>query len=248
MGTAASAPRTILAQATMELRLLVRNGESLIVTLGIPLGLLVFFSVVDVLPTDGDPVAFLVPGVLAISAMATGLVAVAIQTGFERKYGVLKRLGTTPLTRAGFVVAKALAMVVLLCGQVVAVLAVAVLGLGWQPGGSVVVAVVATLVGGFTFSALGLWMAGALKAELTLALSNALFLVLLLVSGLAFDPAALPAPVAAAGSLLPSGALGNVTRAALSSPSTVDGAGLLVVVAWGLVATVGAVRSFRWDG
>ncbi len=248
MGTAASAPRTILAQATMELRLLVRNGESLIVTLGIPLGLLVFFSVVDVLPTDGDPVAFLVPGVLAISAMATGLVAVAIQTGFERKYGVLKRLGTTPLTRAGFVVAKALAMVVLLCGQVVAVLAVAVLGLGWQPGGSVVVAVVATLVGGFTFSALGLWMAGALKAELTLALSNALFLVLLLVSGLAFDPAALPAPIAAAGSLLPSGALGNVTRAALSSPSTVDGAGLLVVVAWGLVATVGAVRSFRWDG
>lgn len=248
MGTAASAPRTILAQATMELRLLVRNGESLIVTLGIPLGLLVFFSVVDVLPTDGDPVAFLVPGVLAISAMATGLVAVAIQTGFERKYGVLKRLGTTPLTRAGFVVAKALAMVVLLCGQVVAVLAVAVLGLGWQPGGSVVVAVVATLLGGFTFSALGLWMAGALKAELTLALSNALFLVLLLVSGLAFDPAALPAPIAAAGSLLPSGALGNVTRAALSSPSTVDGAGLLVVVAWGLVATVGAVRSFRWDG
>ncbi len=248
MGTAASAPRTVLAQATMELRLLVRNGESLIVTLGIPLGLLVFFSVVDVLPTDGDPVTFLVPGVLAISAMATGLVAVAIQTGFERKYGVLKRLGTTPLTRTGFIVAKALAMVVLLSGQVVAVLAVAVLGLGWQPGGSVVVAVVATLLGGFTFSALGLWMAGALKAELTLALSNAVFLVLLLVSGLAFDPAALPEPVAAAGSLLPSGALGNVTRAALASPGRVDGGGLLVVVVWGLVATVGAVRSFRWDG
>ncbi len=247
MGAPASRPRRVLAQAGMELRLLVRNGESLIVTLGIPLGLLVFFSVVDVLPTDGDAVTFLVPGVLAISAMATGLVALAIQTGFERKYGVLKRLGTTPLTRGGYVLAKALAMAALLAVQVVAVLAVAWLGLGWEPTGSVALAVVATLLGGVTFSALGLWMAGTCKAETTLALSNALFLVLLLVSGLAFDPASLPEPVAALGSLLPSGALGDVVRAALDTPAQADWGGLAVVVAWGVVATLGAVRSFRWQ-
>ena len=91
-----------LAQASLELKLLLRSGESLLATLGIPLGILVFFSVVDVLPTgEADPADFLVPGVLAISVMATGLVAVAIQTAFERKYGVLKRLGGTPLPRGG---------------------------------------------------------------------------------------------------------------------------------------------------
>lgn len=247
MGVAAPWWRLVLAQAVMELRLLVRSGESLVVTLGIPIGLLVFFGVVDVLPTDGDPVAFLVPGVLVISAMATGLVAVAIQTGFERKYGVLKRLGTTPLSRAGFVAAKAVAVLALLLVQVVVVLGVAGLVLGWRPEGSVALAVAATLLGGFTFTALGLWMAGTLSAELTLALSNAVFLVLLLVSGLAFDPATLPEPVAALGSLLPSGALGGTVRAALGSPTSVDVGGLLVVLGWGLVATLGAVRQFRWE-
>ncbi|MBY5161806.1 ABC transporter permease [Salsipaludibacter albus] len=248
MGAPAPRHRMVLAQARLELRLLVRNGESLVVTLGIPLGILVFFGFVDVLPTDGDPVAFLVPGVLAISAMATGLVALAIQTGFERKYGVLKRLGTSPLTRGSFVLAKALAMVVLLAVQVAATVAVAVLLLDWEPTGSLAVAVVATLVGGGVFAAIGLLMAGTLTAELTLALTNALFLVLLLVSGLAFDPDALPADVAAVGSLLPSGALGNVLRAALSSPATIDWSAAAVVVGWGVVATVAAVRSFRWDG
>lgn len=248
MGTPAPTHRSVLAQAAMELRLLVRNGEGLVVTLGIPLGLLVFFSIVDVLPTDGDPVTFLVPGVLAISAMATGLVALAIQTGFERKYGVLKRLGTTPLTRGGFVLAKALAMLVVLSGQVVAVLAVATLALGWQPEGSVLLAVLATLLGGATFSALGLWMAGTLSAELTLAMSNALFLVLLLVSGLAFDPQTLPDGLTALGGLLPSGALGTLTRTALAAPGRVDGGALAVVVGWGVVAAIAAARSFRWDG
>lgn len=247
MGTPAPTGRMVLAQAGMELRLLARNGEGLIVTLGIPLGLLVFFSVVDVLPTDGDPVTFLVPGVLAISAMATGLVALAIQTGFERKYGVLKRLGTTPLTRAGFVASKAIAMVVVLAVQVVAVLGVAVVVLGWRPEGSVALAVVATLLGGATFAALGLWMAGTLSAELTLALSNAVFLVLLLVSGLAFDPQALPTNLVALGSLLPSGALGVVTRGALEGQGHVEWGALAVVVGWGVVAALGAIRGFRWE-
>lgn len=247
MGAPASLPRMVRAQAGLELRLLVRNGESLVVTLGIPLGILVFFGLVDVLPTDGDPVAFLVPGVLAISAMATGLVALAIQTGFERKYGVLKRLGTTPLGRGAFIAAKCIAMVALLAVQVAATLAVAVAVLDWRPTGSVVAAVAATVLGGFTFAAIGLLMAGTLKAELTLALSNALFLVLVLVSGLAFAPDSLPPDVAAVGSLLPSGALGEVLRAALATTPSVDWRGLAVLVGWGLLATVAAVRSFRWE-
>lgn len=237
-----------LAQAGMELRLLLRSGESLLVTLGIPLGILVFFSVVDVLPTgDGAPVDFLVPGVLAISVMATGLVAVAIQTAFERKYGVLKRLGGTPLPRSAFLVAKSLAVAAVLAVQTALVLLVAGLGLSWRPDGSLLLALVLVLVGAATFTAIGLLMAGTLRAEATLGLSNALFLVLLVVSGVSFDADALPATLAAVGAWLPSGALGQALRDALDAGAVVRATPVLTLAGWGVGATVLAARSFRWE-
>jgi ABC-2 type transport system permease protein len=239
--------RAVLAQALMELRLLVRSGESLIVTFGIPVGFLVFFSQVDVLPTgDQAPVDFLVPGVLAISVAATGLVAVAIQTAFERKYGVLKRLGGTPLSRTGFLMAKGVAVAVLLTVQTALVLGLAVLVLGWRPEGGVLLALTLVVLGAITFTGLGLLLAGTLRAEATLALSNALFLVLLVVSGVTFDAAALPDSLAAIGTVLPVGALGEALRVALA------GGGLAVaetstVVVWGLLAIGVAARTFRWE-
>jgi ABC-2 type transport system permease protein len=237
----------ILAQARMELTLLVRSGESLIVTLGIPLGILAFFSLVEVLPTGDEPaVDFLLPGVLAISVAATGLVAVAIQTAFERKYGVLKLLGGTPLPRAAFVVAKALAVAALLVVQSCLAVAVATLGLGWRPAGGIALALALVLLGAATFTALGLLMAGALRAEATLAAANAVFLVLLVVSGVTFDASALPAPLALLGQALPLGALGTALRAALHG----DGIAVVptaVVAGWGLAAVALTVRTFRWE-
>lgn len=231
----------------MELRLLVRSGESLLVTFGIPLGLLVFFSLVEVLPTGGEPaVDFLVPGVLAISVAATGLVAVAIQTGFERKYGVLKRLGGTPLPRAGFLAAKSLAVLALLAVQVVAVFVLAIGFLGWRPEGGFALSALAIVVGTVTFTALGLLLAGTLRAEATLALSNATFLVLLVVSGVSFDAAALPAALQELGRLLPLGALGEVLRSALAGEGLAV-APALVVVGWGAAAVALAARTFRWE-
>lgn len=244
---AAPWPQQVRAQARAELRLMLRSGESLLVTLGIPLGILVFFSVVDVLPTGGErPVDFLVPGVMAISVMATGLVANAIQTAFERKYLVLKRLGGTPLPRWGLVLAKGLAVAALLAVQTVAVVVVATLGLGWRPSlAAVPWLVVALVLGSVVFTALGLLMAGTLSAELTLALSNALFLALLLVSGLAFDADALPAGLERIAAALPSGALGTLLRCALDGHASAGAAGVLG--AWGVVAVLAATRWFRWE-
>jgi len=239
--------RATLAQALMELKLLVRSAESLLVTLGIPLGVLVFFSVVDVLPTgDQEPVVFLVPGVLAISVVATGLVAVAIQTAFERKYAVLKRLGGTPLTRGAFLIAKGLSVAALLLVQTALVLLVAIAGLGWRPQGGVALAALLVLLGAMTSTALGLLLAGTLRAEATLAATNALFLVLLVVSGVTFDAAALPGPVATFGAFLPMGALRDGLAIALA------GQGLavtetLVIAGWGLAAIAIGRRTFRWE-
>lgn len=239
--------RAVLAQSVMEVRLLVRSAESLVVTLGIPLGILVFFGTVEVLPTgDGPAVDFLVPGVLSISVAATGLVAVAIQTAFERKYGVLKRLGGTPLPRWAFLVAKGLAVGVILGVQSVLVVVVATAGLGWRPAGGVVVLPLGILLGAVTFTALGLLLAGSLRAEATLAVTNALFLVLLLVSGVAFDAGTLPESVAIVGRALPVGALGELLRVAAAGEGLALGAGG-AVAGWGLAAIVVASRTFRWE-
>jgi ABC-2 type transport system permease protein len=238
--------RAVTAQTALELRLLLRSGESLMVTFGIPLGLLLFFSSVDVLPT-GEPggVAFLVPGVLAISTAATGLVAVAIQTAFERKYGVLKRLGGTPLPRSGFLLAKGLAVGAVVTVQTALALTLALGPLGWRPAGGLGLAVGMVVLGAITHTALGLLLAGTLRAEGTLALSNALFLVLLVISGATFDAEVLPDGLATIGALLPLGALTEALRAAL------DGGELLrptlVLIAWGAGALALAARSFRWE-
>lgn len=239
--------QAVLAQALMELRLLVRSGESLIVTFGIPLGLLVFFSVVDVVPTGDRPaVDFLLPGVLAISVAATGFVAVAIQTAFERKYGVLKRLGGTPLPRSGFLVAKGLAVAVVVAVQSIAAVTIAVVALDWQPGGGLVLGAALVVLGAVAFTALGLLFAGTLRAEATLALSNAVFLVLLMVSGVAFDADVLPDALVAVAGVLPLAALADALRVAL------DGGGLavgptLTVGVWAAATILVASRAFRWE-
>ncbi|MDP8931438.1 MAG: ABC transporter permease, partial [Actinomycetota bacterium] len=154
----------VAAQTRMELVLLLRSGESLLVTLGIPLGLLVFFSLVDdVLPTGGRPaVDFLVPGVLAVSVISTGLVSLAIQTAFERKYGVLKLLGGSPLPRWGLLVGKALAVLGVLGVQTVLVVLVASSALSWHVRGGIGPLLLALALGALCFSAIGLLMAGTL--------------------------------------------------------------------------------------
>src|SRR5579884_2941403 len=172
--------RLLAAQAAAEVGMTLRRGESVLLALGIPVMLLVFFSVVHVLPTDTTrPVDFLGPGILALAVMSTAMVSLGIATGFERSYGVLKRLGTTPLGRPGLLVAKTVAVVGLEAVQLVVLVPVAV-GLGWRPAGTAAgLAVVAVVVGTVAFAGLGLLMAGSLKAETTLSAANGLYLVLL---------------------------------------------------------------------
>lgn len=241
--------RAVLAHTRMELTLLLRSGESLLATLGIPLGILVFFTLVDdVLPTgDRTAIDFLVPGVLAISVMSAGLVSLAIATAFERKYGVLKLLGGSPLPRWGVLAGKALAVVAVIVAQTAVIIAVASLGLGWDPRGGAATVVLALAVGAFTFSAIGLLLAGTLRAEATLALANGLYLLLLLISGLMFDASELPGPLAAFGQVLPSGALGEALREALDTPAQVAGGALAVLAAWGVGAAAVATRTFRFE-
>ena len=242
-------PRRLFAQTVMELRLLLRNGENLLVTLGIPTGLLVFFSLVDVLPTEQSPaVEFLAPGVLALAVMGAAMVSLGISTGFERHYLVLKRLGATPLTRAELVTAKALSVLGVELVQVVVVLGVAA-ALGWEPSAGaagVGGAVAAVLLGTAAFAGIGLAMAGRLRAVGTLALVNALFGVLILLGGMVFSLDVLPDGVAQAAHLLPSAALADALRSSLGE-AAVDTRALAVLAAWATLSVTAATRLFRWE-
>jgi len=238
--------RKVLAQTRVELALTLRRAESVLLSLGIPVLLLVFFSFVDVLPTGtDDPIDFLAPGVLALAVMSTAMVGLGIATGFERQYGVLKRLGSTPLGRPALLAAKTLAILAVEVLQV-AVLAGVALALGWRPEGSIVTFVPAMLVATVAFAGLGLLMAGRLRGEAVLAAANGLYLVLLLLGGMVIPVAELPGPLRAVSRALPAAALSDVLHAA-SNAASVPGRAWIVLLAWAVAAPVAAAVTFRWE-
>jgi len=249
MSRPASLLAATLAQTGMELRLTARRGENILVTIIIPAVVLLFFASSGVLPTGaGRPVDFLLPGSLALAVIATSLVNLGIATAYERHYGVLKRLGGSPLTRGGLLAAKMLAILVVEVAQVVLLVAIAVVVLGWTlpSGAAPALLVAALLLGTLAFAGLGLLLAGALRAEATLALANGLFLVALMLGGIVLPLDHLPAGLDVFGRLLPAAALADTFRAALGSGGDVA-ASLAILAAWGAAAVAGTVRTFRWE-
>lgn len=235
------------AQTAAEVRMTLRRGESVLLALGIPMMLLVFFSLVDVLPTgDGDPVDFLAPGVLALAIMSTAFVSLAIATGFERSYGVLKRIGATPLGRGQLVIAKIAGVVVVEIVQVVVLVAVGV-ALGWRPSFTgTLIAVAAAVIATAAFAGLGLTMAGTLPALTTLAAANGVYVVLLLLGGMVVPLDELPSALRTVARLLPAAALSDIFHAAFAGSPTPPPA-WLVLAAWAVLAPLTATRLFRWE-
>ncbi len=229
--------------------MLASNGESLFLTFGIPVLFLVFFSAVHVLPTGTPkPVNFLVPGVLALAVMSTSMVALGIGTGFERGYGVLKRLGTTPLGRPRLLAAKIATVVVVEIVQAVVVLVVGA-ALGWHPASDALVgaAVAAMVLGSLAFGGIGLLLAGRLAPLVNLAVLNALFVVLLLLGGMLVPLAKLPAWMADLARSLPAAALSDALHAALGAGAAPSARDWAVLAVWAVAAPVAAALTFRWE-
>jgi len=236
----------VLAQAKVELLLTLRRGESLLVTIGIPVGILAFFSFVDVLPHGGGKaVDFLVPGVLALSVISSAMTSLGIATGFERHAGVLRRLGTTPLGRGGLLAAKLIALLATVVVQVAAVVGVGYL-LGWKPNGSFAIAAALIVLGVVAFAALGFLLAGRLRAETNLAAANGLFLVFLLLGGIVVTMSKLPKGVAAFSRALPAEPLATALRDSLQH-GFVPLRAVVTLAIWAVVGSLIAVASFRWD-
>lgn len=245
--TATPFTRRVLAQSRFEAGILLRNGEQLLISTILPVMTLVGLTLApfpDLGP--GERIDVVAPGVLGLVVMSTAFTGQAIQTGFDRRYGVLRYLGTTPLGRAGLLGAKGVAVAGVLVLQVAVVAAVA-LAMGWQPRWAwLPVALVTLLLGTWCFVALALVLAGTLRAEAVLALANLVWVLLLAVGGVVVPAAALHDQADAFVRWLPSAALGDGMREPLLHGS-LPLLPWLVLALWAAAATALAARTFRWS-
>jgi ABC-2 type transport system permease protein len=237
--------RMLAAQSGTELRLAFRNGEQVLLTLLIPIVLLVGLSTLDVITLPEPRIAAVTPGVLALAVLSTAFTGQAIALGFDRRYGVIRRLAATALPRWLLVAGRFAALIGVVAIQVV-VLAVLAVALGWRPEpAGLGWALLLVLLGCAAFGSLGILLGGTLRAEITLAVANVVWFVLLLAGGIITPLAQLPGPLAAVGALLPSGALAEGLRAALVAGAPPTGQQLLVLTGWTVVAGALALRTVK---
>jgi ABC-2 type transport system permease protein len=241
-----SSLHAVLTQVRAETLLTLRRGESLLVTVIIPVAVLIFFASSPILPSVGRGIGFLLAGTLALAVISTGLVSLGIATAYERYYGVLKRLGVTPLPRSGLIAAKIISVLLLEVVQVVLLVGIAVLLYGWRPHGPAIGMIVVILLGTTTFAGLGLLMAGTLRAEATLAGANGLYLFFLLLGGLYLPLSDLPLPLRLLAQVLPAEPLASLLRTALNG-RTLSISALVALLAWTVMAPVLAALTFRWE-
>jgi ABC-2 type transport system permease protein len=244
---AAPFPRMVAAQAAMEARLMLRNGEQLLLAVVIPV--IVLVGGVSGAHHVGihfthPAVDVFTPGVLALAIMSTSFTSLAIATGFERRYGVIKRLGASPLPRSGLLAGKVGALLLIEVLQVVVIGIVGVV-LGWHPRAGVLGALLALVLGTAAFAALGLFVAGVLRAEATLAAANLVYL-LLMAGGAVVLPSSSYGAFGHVTSVLPSGALGDALRHALTDGTTAW-RDLTVLLAWAAAGTILTARTFKWE-
>lgn len=241
-----------MAQTRAELNMTMRNRERALITVILPAGLLIFFMLIfsrstTIVPTGTiKPVDFLLPGMLAVAIMSTGMVSLGIATAYDRYYGVLKRLGSSPLPRWGLIAAKLLSVLAVEAGQIVLLVLLAVIFFGWRPAGPIWSAVPIILLGTAAFAGLGMLMAGALRATTTLAGANGLYILFLAIGGVILPTDHLPPVIAWIANLLPAAALSDALRGALTTQE-MHGGSILLLVFWAVVILVAAARTFKWE-
>jgi ABC-2 type transport system permease protein len=236
-----------LAAARQELRITLRNGEQLLLAVVIPLAALLGMTLVPIGGIDDPRVDTVTPGVLALALMSSAFTSQAITTGFDRRYGVLKRLAATGFPRWLLLAAKGGATLAVVAGQIALLCLVAALALGWHPVGNPGWAVLLVLLGVAAFVGLALLLGGTLRAEAVLGLANLVWLVLLGIGGVLIPLSSAPAWLRVVGELTPAGALSSGLRDVLSGGHSPTATCVIVLVVWILIGWLGTVRWFRWQ-
>jgi len=244
----APAARMILGQARFETRLLLRNGEQVLLAIVIPALMLIAFSAepIGTISGGGSRIDYYAPGIIGAAVLSTAFTSQAIATGFERRYSVLKRLGATPLPRWGLLAGKSLSILMVECVQMVLLAGIA-LAMGWSPHGDPLAVLILLALGTAAFSGLALWLAGSLRAEATLAVANFIFLVFIGIGGVVVPLDKFGHGAQDSLQFLPISALTDGLRDVLQHGSAMPWGPLGILAVWTLVAIAGAARSFKWE-
>ena len=243
---AASPARMVLSQARLESRLLLRNSEQLLLAIVIPALMLIVFSAEKIGSVNGSRIDYYAPGVIGAAVLSTAFTSQAIATGFERRYGVLKRLGASPLPRWGLLLGKSLSILMVECVQLVLLIAIALV-MGWSPHGSPLAVLLLLALGTAAFSGLALLLAGSLRAEATLAVANFVFLVFLAAGGVVVPLDKFGAGARGVLQYLPISALTDGLRDVLQHGSAMPWGPVGILAAWAVVAITAAARTFKWE-
>ncbi|AFC44385.1 MULTISPECIES: ABC transporter permease [Mycobacterium] len=237
-------PKMLAAQFGLELKLLLRNGEQLLLTMFIPITLLVGLTLLPLGSFGQHRAATFTPVIMALAVISTAFTGQAIAVAFDRRYGALKRLGATPLPVWGIIAGKSLAVVTVVFLQAILLGAIG-FALGWRPAllalalGAGVIA-----LGTVVFAALGLLLGGTLRAEIVLAVANLMWFVFAGLGALTVETDIIPTGVKWAARLTPSGALTEALSQAMTM--SVDWFGVIVLAAWGTLGALSALRWFRF--
>jgi ABC-2 type transport system permease protein len=229
----------------MELVLTARRGEAVVLAMGVPLLVLLGAGLTTAtnIPS-ADRLGYVVPGVLALTVMSTAFTGQAITTGYERSYGVLKRLGASPLTRPGLLFSKTLAIFALVALQIL-VLALVGVAVGWRPELShVLPALGVTVLATAAYSGFALLIASLLRPETVTAAATLIYVLMLAAGGIMFEA---PDLGTAGYFLLPLAAHAQALRDTLTGGAAVPGVAWLSLFVWAVVALALAAKKFRWE-
>ena len=239
-----SVRRMLAAQFGLELKLLLRNGEQLLLTMFIPITLLVGLTLLPFGSFGHNRAATFVPVIMALAVISTAFTGQAIAVAFDRRYGALKRLGATPLPVWAIIAGKSLAVVFTVFLQSIILGAIG-FALGWRPAlAALVLGALVIALGTAAFAALGLLLGGTLKAEIVLAIANLMWFVFAGFGALTVETSMIPSAVKWAARVTPSGALTEALSQAMKV--SVDWFGVAVLAAWGTLAALAARRWFRF--
>jgi ABC-2 type transport system permease protein len=236
--------RMLVAQTALELKLLLRNGEQLLLTMFIPITLLIGLTLLPLGSFGPNRAATFVPVIMALAVVSTAFTGQAIAVAFDRRYGALKRLGATALPVWGIIAGKSVAVVAVVFLQAM-ILGVIGFALGWRPElaglglGAVIIA-----LGTAGFAALGLLLGGTLRAEIVLAVANLLWFVFAAFGALTLETDTVPSTLRWVARLTPSGALTEALSQSISV--SVDLLGIVVLAVYGTLAALAALRWFRF--
>ncbi|MFN0149425.1 MAG: ABC transporter permease [bacterium] len=192
---------------------------------------------------------WLVPGLLGMNIMGTGLWSIGFAVVTARTRKLLKRLVATPMPRSSYLLSHLLARLVFLALEVGAILVFARIVFGVRSAGSVWAVGVLCLLGALAFSGLGLLVASRARTiEAVSGLMNVVMLPMWLLSGVFFASSHFPDVAQPFIRALPLTALNDALRGVMLEGRPIAGVAreTATLAAWGLASFAAALKLFQW--